>query len=67
MGLAVVPAGVVSVIVASAGLMFVRFGVTGEFGDTFPGENDDVAAWPGHVPVLRPGMSPTRGRVGRGF
>lgn len=44
-GLAVVPAGVVSVVVASAGVMFVRFGVTGAFGDTFPGENDDIAAW----------------------
>jgi len=44
-GLAVVPATVVSVTVASAGLMFLRFGVTGGFGDTFPGENDDVAAW----------------------
>lgn len=44
-GLAVVPAGIVSVAVASAGLMFVRFGVTGGIGDTFPGENTDVAAW----------------------
>ncbi len=44
-GLAIVPAGIVSVVVASAGLMFVRFGVTGEFGGNFPGENDDVAAW----------------------
>lgn len=44
-GLAVVPAGIVSVAVASAGLMFVRFGVAGEFGDNFPGENDDIAAW----------------------
>lgn len=43
--LAVVPAAIVSVAVTSAGLMFVRFGVTGSFGDTFPGENDDVAAW----------------------
>lgn len=44
-GLAVVPASIVSVIVASAGVMFVRFGVTGEFGDTFPGGNHDIAAW----------------------
>ncbi|CAN5231729.1 hypothetical protein BH20ACT22_BH20ACT22_02080 [soil metagenome] len=43
--LAVVPAGVISVSVASAGLMFVRFGVTGQFGANFPGENRDVAAW----------------------
>ncbi len=43
--LAVVPAGLVSVVVASAGLMFVRIGLTGEFGDTFPGGNNDVAAW----------------------
>ncbi len=45
MGLAVVPAAIVSVTVASAGLMFVRFGLTGELSDTFPGENDDIAAW----------------------
>ncbi len=44
-GLAVVPALIVSVVLASAGVMFVRFGLTGEFGDTFPGENDDIAAW----------------------
>ena len=43
--LAVVPAGVISVSVASAGLMFVRFGLTGQFGANFPGENRDVAAW----------------------
>jgi len=42
---AVVPAGVISVSVASAGLMFVRFGLTGQFGANFPGENHDVAAW----------------------
>lgn len=44
-GLAVVPAGIVSVILASAGVMFVRFAVTGGFGANFPGENDDIAAW----------------------
>jgi hypothetical protein len=43
--LAVVPAAVVAVALASAGLMFVRFAVTGQFGDTFPGENGDIAAW----------------------
>ncbi len=44
-GLAVVPAAIVSVAVTSAGLMFIRFGISGKFGDTFPGENGDVAAW----------------------
>lgn len=44
-GLAIVPAAIVSVAVTSAGLMFVRFGVTGAFGDTFPADNNDVAAW----------------------
>ncbi len=44
-GLAVVPAALVSVAVTSAGLMFIRFGISGKFGDTFPGENGDVAAW----------------------
>ena len=44
-GVAVVPAAITSVAVTSAGLMFVRFGVTGKFGDTFPGENTDLAAW----------------------
>lgn len=44
-GLAVVPAGIVSVVVASAGLMFVRLGLAGEFGPSFPGENADIAAW----------------------
>jgi hypothetical protein len=43
--LAVVPAGVVSVVVTSAGAMFVRFGVTGRLGAMFPGGNSDVAAW----------------------
>ncbi len=43
--LAVVPAGIVSVVVASAGLMFLRFGVSGGFGANFPGGNGDVAAW----------------------
>lgn len=44
-GLAVVPAAIVSAVLASAGLMFVRFGVTGRFADNFPGANDDIAAW----------------------
>ncbi|MGH3488949.1 MAG: NYN domain-containing protein [Actinopolymorphaceae bacterium] len=43
--LAVVPAGIVSVVVASAGVMFVRFGVTGRVGAMFPGEDGDIAAW----------------------
>jgi hypothetical protein len=43
--LAVVPAGIVSVVVTSAGMMFVRFGVTGRFAAMFPGGNSDVAAW----------------------
>lgn len=44
-GLAVVPAAAVSVVITSAGLMFVRFGLTGGFAASFPGENRDVAAW----------------------
>lgn len=44
-GLAVVPAAIVSVVLASAGLMFVRFGLAGELGDNFPGGGEDVAAW----------------------
>jgi hypothetical protein len=44
-GLAVVPAAVVSVVVASAGLMFVRLGATGEFDDNLPFASGDVAAW----------------------
>jgi hypothetical protein len=43
--LAVVPAAVASVVVTSAGLMFVRFGITGRFAESFPGETSDVAAW----------------------
>jgi hypothetical protein len=35
----------VSVVVTSAGAMFVRFGVTGRLGAMFPGGNSDVAAW----------------------
>ena len=45
MSLALVPAGTVSVVVGSAGLMFVRFVFTGSFGETFPGTQDDVATW----------------------
>ena len=44
-GLAVVPATVVSVVLASAGLMYVRLAVTGQIAAMFPGENADVAAW----------------------
>jgi hypothetical protein len=43
--LAVVPAAMVSVVVASAGLMFVRLGVTGQFHDSLPFASGDVAAW----------------------
>ena len=43
--LAVVPAAAVSVVVGSAGLMFVRFVATGSFADTFPGGSDDIAVW----------------------
>lgn len=43
--LAVVPASVVSVLVASAGLMFVRYALAGGFGAGVPGEESDVAAW----------------------
>jgi hypothetical protein len=44
-GLAVVPAFAVALAVASAGLMFVRFAVTGGIAESFPGEDSDVAAW----------------------
>ncbi len=44
-GLAVVPASVVSVLVTSAGLMFVRYGIAGGFSAGVPGEETDVAAW----------------------
>ncbi len=43
-GLAVLPATVVSVLVMSAGLMFVRLGVTGGL-EVLPGKTTDVAAW----------------------
>jgi hypothetical protein len=43
--LAVVPAFAVALAVASAGLMFVRFAVTGGIAESFPGEDSDVAAW----------------------
>lgn len=43
--LAVVPATAVSVVVASAGLMFVRFWALGEIGESFPGVEADVAGW----------------------
>ena len=43
--LAVVPASIVSAVVTSAGLMFLRFGINGEFAANFPGENLDIAAW----------------------
>jgi hypothetical protein len=36
---------VVSVVVGSVGLMFVRFVVTQSFADTFPGSSDDIATW----------------------
>ena len=43
--LAVVPAGLVSIVLASAGLMFVRLGITGELAENLPGTSDDVAGW----------------------
>ncbi len=45
MSVAVVPAFVVSFIVMSAGLMFIRLRLTGGIADAFPGEITDVAAW----------------------
>jgi hypothetical protein len=44
-GLAVVPAWIVSIVLASAGLMFVRLAVTGELGENLPGTSDDIAGW----------------------
>jgi hypothetical protein len=44
-GLAVVPAGIVSLVLASAGLMFVRLAITGTLGENLPGTSDDVAGW----------------------
>lgn len=44
-GLAVMPASIVALVVGSAGVMFVRFVLTGTFGRYFPGGDDDVAAW----------------------
>jgi hypothetical protein len=44
-GLAVVPAWLVSIVLASAGLMFVRLAVTGELAENLPGTTDDVAGW----------------------
>jgi hypothetical protein len=43
--LAVVPASVVSVLVTSAGLMFLRFWIDGTLGDAVPGGDTNVAAW----------------------
>lgn len=43
--LAVVPAAVVSVVVTSAGLMFIRLAISGELAESFPGESSDIAAW----------------------
>lgn len=42
---AVLPALLVSVVVTSAGLMFGRMGLTGQFDNNFPGSIKDVAAW----------------------
>lgn len=44
-GLAIVPAYLVSAILASAGLMVVRVVVTGSQSTTFPGLADGLAAW----------------------
>jgi hypothetical protein len=43
--LAVVPAGLVAVVVGSAGAMFLRVGLTGGLDESLPGEPTDVAAW----------------------
>jgi hypothetical protein len=43
--LAVVPAGIVSVVVTSAGVMFVRMGLAGRFAVDVPGGHSNVAAW----------------------
>ena len=43
--LAVVPAAIVSLVVTSAGLMFVRLGLLGRFAVDVPGEELEVAAW----------------------
>jgi hypothetical protein len=43
--LAVVPAWIVSIVLASAGLMFVRLAATGKLAENLPGTSDDVAAW----------------------
>jgi hypothetical protein len=44
-GIAVVPAWIVSVVLASAGLMFVRLAATGELAENLPGTSDDIAGW----------------------
>ena len=43
--LAIVPASVVSLLVTSAGLMFLRFGWDGTLGDAVPGDDSNIAAW----------------------
>jgi hypothetical protein len=42
---AVIPASIVSFIVMSAGLMFVRLRLSGGLASAFPGETSDIAAW----------------------
>jgi len=44
-GVAVIPASIVSFIVMSAGLMFVRLRFSGGLASAFPGEVSDIAAW----------------------
>lgn len=44
-GVAVIPASIVSFIVMSAGLMFIRLRFSGGLADAFPGETTDIAAW----------------------
>ena len=51
-GLAVVPAGIVAILVTSAGLMFVRLAVTGSFGDAFASLGPLEDNWAALVPEL---------------
>ncbi|HET8598737.1 MAG TPA: hypothetical protein VFL99_00310 [Segeticoccus sp.] len=44
-GIAVVPASVVALAVSSAGVMFIRLILSGEFDGLFPAELPDVAGW----------------------
>ena len=44
-GVAIIPASIVSFIVMSAGLMFVRLRISGGLADVFPRGTSDLAAW----------------------